>query len=116
MIIDVSPEEGRKLAEVQHRVTSRYMGKPKDLKIWGRMCDELKTGINEAGFLCSINTEVTPDGNWIPVVEINGRTDKHLEQIIQNEGIDLEQRKWESERVTSKELKEEGVDTDLLMG
>lgn len=115
-MIDVSVEEAKKLAAIQMLINRKYEGKPKDVGVFIALKNELTARINEVGFECSINVEVNDNGYWIPIVEITGRTDKGHQTIIDNEGIDLEQRAFEAKRTTSAQLKEQGVDTDLLLG
>ena len=115
-MIDVSVAEAKKLAAIQLLVNKRYEGKPKDIGIMMALKAELKERIHDAGFECVIDVKSNEYGYWMPVVEITGRTDKALQGIVNNEGIDLEQRIFEAKRETSQDLKTQGVDTDLLLG
>ena len=115
-MIDVSVEEAKKLAAIQMIVNRTFEGKPKDIAVFMALKNELETRINDVGFECSISVQVNEHGYWIPIVEITGRTDKAHQEIINNEGLDLEQRIFEARRTSSAQLKDQGVDTDLLLG
>lgn len=115
-MIDATVEEIRKLAEIQQAVSLKYAGRPShDVRVWGQLRDELTTKMREAGFDCIVNLEER-GANWYPVVEITGRTDAHIQSIVDSEGLDIERHRYEAARVTSDELKQEGANTDLLMG
>lgn len=114
MLLDVTVEEARKLARIQADVSRRYAGSPKDLRVWSRLSDELRTRCNEAGFEVDIRLQGV-GSNWMPVVDIVGRTDKALEATVAREGTDIERRTYEATHASSAELREEGVDTSLLM-
>lgn len=115
-MIDVSVEEAKKLAAIQMIVNRKFEGEPKDIAVFMALKNELTNRINDIGFECSISVQANEHGYWIPVVEITGRVDKGHQAIIDNEGIDIEQRTFEAKRTTSAQLKEQGVDTDLLLG
>lgn len=114
MLLDVTVDEARVLGKIQADVTRRYSGSPKDLRVWSQLSDELKTRCNEAGFEVDIHLQGVGD-NWMPVVDIVGRTDKSLERTVAKEGTDIERRVYEASRASSEELRDEGVDTSLLM-
>lgn len=114
-IIDVQVEEARLLAQLQRDINAKFLGAPKDLKIWGRLVDEIKTRAAEIGFVVDVYPKSTEQGAWIPVCDIIGRTDKRLEQFLQEQGPDIEHKSWDAKRVSSSELEDEGVDTNLLM-
>ena len=97
-------------------VNRTFEGKPKDIAVFMALKNELETRINDVGFECSISVQVNEHGYWIPIVEITGRIDKAHQAIIDNEGLDLEQRIFEARRTSSAQLKDQGVDTDLLLG
>lgn len=113
-LIDVQVHEARALAALQIDVNRKYAGRCKDLKTWSALKDELVTRAAEIGFVLEVGLETTPDGNWVPVCDIVGRTDKRLERILAEEGPDLERKAWDSARSSSSELESEGVDTSLL--
>ena len=113
-LIDVQVHEARALAALQIDVNRRYAGRCKDLKTWSALKDELVTRAAEIGFVLEVGLETTPDGNWVPVCDIVGRTDKRLERILAEEGPDLERKAWDSARSSSSELEAEGIDTSLL--
>lgn len=114
-LIDIQVDEARALAQLQIEINRKFMGAPKDLKIWGQLVDEIKTRAAEIGFIVEIHPDLNGGGNWIPVCDIVGRVDKRLERFLQEEGPDIERKAWDAKRVTSKELEDEGVDTDLLV-
>lgn len=115
-MVDVSVEEARKLSAISMVVNRRYEGRFGDPKTLSQMIRELKDRIAEVGFKADITLRQNPNGYYIPVVDIVERIDAHEQAIKDAEGIDLEHRSWEASRVTSSQLKKEGVDTDLLMG
>ena len=82
-VIDVQVAEARALAQLQTEINQKFVGAPKDLKVWGRLVDEVKTRAAEIGFVVDIHPKVSPKGNWIPVCDIIGRSDTHLEKILQ---------------------------------
>lgn len=105
-IIDVQVDEARRLAQIQHEVNMRYVGKPADLRYILAMRDELRTKCAEAGFTVEFDTDGQPC--------ITGRVDKRLERTLKEEGPDLEHKTWDSKRISSDELRREGVDPTLL--
>lgn len=113
-VIDVQVDEARRLAKLQTEINKKFLGAPKDLKIWGQLVDEVKTRAAEIGFIVQIYPQTSPNGNWIPICEIVGRTDKHLASILEEQGPDIERKAWDSKRVKSAELRKEGVDPELL--
>jgi hypothetical protein len=115
-MIDASVEELRTLSKIQSEVTAKFMGRPAhDVLVWSQLRDELTTRMREAGFECVVNLEER-SGNWYPVVEITSRVDKKAQAIIDEEGLDIERHRYEAQHTTSEKLKQEGIDTDLLMG
>lgn len=113
-LIDVQVDEARALAALQIAINRKYQGKDKDLKIWAAMRDEIVARAAEIGFVVNVGMETTPSGDWVPVCDIVGRTDKRLERILSEEGPDIERKTWDAKRVDSASLKAEGVDTSLL--
>lgn len=112
-VIDVQVDEARKLAALEMELNRKFVGMPKDLKVWSRLRDEITTRAAELGFVISLDM-VESGGNWLPVCNIIGRTDTRLQAILNEEGPDIEHKAWDSKRVTSAELQEEGVNTELL--
>lgn len=113
-VIDVQVDEARKLAALQMDVNRRFVGAPKDISIWSRLCDEVRARAAEIGFVVKMGMSVDANGNWIPTCDIVGRTDRRLEEILSKEGPDVERKAFDSRRVSSSELEREGVDTSLL--
>lgn len=74
-LMDVTDDELRKLGEVQALVSSRYIGKPKDIKVFAALKDELEERCREIGFEVRVVPEASPQGNWVPVCNIIGRTE-----------------------------------------
>ena len=105
-IIDVQVDEARKLAAIQHSVNARYVGKPADLRYIMAMRDEIRTRCAEAGFVVEFDSDGQPC--------IVGRTDKRLERTLAEQGPDIERKAWDSRKVSSSELSDEGVDPTLL--
>lgn len=112
-VIDVQVDEARKLAALEAELNRKFVGMPKDLKVWARLRDELTTRAAELGFVIHLDMKVVGE-NWIPVCNIIGRTDAHLQEILNAEGPDIEHKAWDSKRTTSAKLREEGVNTELL--
>lgn len=112
-VIDVQVDEARKLAALEAELNRKFVGMPKDLKVWAQLRDELTTKAAELGFKIYLDMRVVGD-NWIPVCNIIGRTDEHLQAILNAEGPDIEHKVWDSKRTTSAKLREEGVNTELL--
>lgn len=112
--MDVQVDEARAIAALQIRLNRKYQGKPKDIAIWAEMKKDLIDGMAEIGF----NVEVYPDPNrtdiWVPICEVVSRTDKTLQKYIDEQGGDTEKKSWYAQRVSADELKQEGVDTNLL--
>lgn len=73
-LMDVSQKELEMLGEIQASVTARYLGKPKDIGLFSSLKSELEERCFEAGFNVIVSIEPTPDGNWVPVCSIIGRT------------------------------------------
>lgn len=113
-VIDVQVDEARRLAALQMDVNRRFAGAPKDISIWSMLCDEVRTRAAEIGFVVEMHVEVDANGNWIPMCDIVGRTDKRLEEVLSKEGPDVERKAFDSKRTSSSELEREGVDTSLL--
>ena len=113
-VIDVQVDEARRLAALQMDVNRRFAGAPKDIMIWSRLCDEVRTRAAEIGFVVEMGMSTDANGNWIPTCDIVGRTDKRLEEVLSKEGPDVERKAFDSKRVSSSELEREGVDTSLL--
>lgn len=116
-MIDLSVEELRKLRDIQQRLNLKYMGRVNSLPNVRACLEEMKALVrDEVGLECSVCVEAGDNGVWLPAVDITGRTDKRRQAIVDSEGIDIEQRAFEASRITSDQLKAEGVDTDMLMG
>lgn len=116
-MIDLSVDELRKLRDIQQRLNLKYLGKVNSLPNLRSCLAEMKTLVrDEVGLECSVCIEAGDNGMWIPAVDITGRLDKHHQGIIDAEGLDIEQRTFESSKVTSDQLKAQGLDTDLLLG
>ena len=113
-IIDVQVDEARALAQLESEINKKFVGAPKDLKVWFRLVDELKAKAAEIGFIVEITPHISPKGNWIPVCDIVGRTDRHLDAILQEQGPDVERKMWDAQRVSAEELEAQGIDTNLL--
>ena len=113
MLLDVTVEEAKRLAAIQEAIQLRYTGKPKDLVTWGRLADELRTLCNDAGFEVEVHMD-SRGGNWNPVVDIVGRTDKSLEATVAREGTNVERRRYEATRESSAQLEAQGVNVELL--
>lgn len=112
-LMDVTIDEARELSRIAYVVSQRYEHSPKDIKVWGRMVDELKTMCAEAGFRIEV-VPLSENGNWIPQVDIVGRIDKHLQKIVDDEGTDVERRVFEMRDTDSKKLEKEGVNLNLV--
>ena len=112
-VIDVQVDEARALAALEMELNRKFVGMPKDIKVWSRLRDELTTRAAELGFKIVLDMKVVGD-NWIPVCNIVGRTDSRLQAILNAEGPDIEHKVWDSKRTTSAKLREEGVNTELL--
>lgn len=112
-VIDVQVDEARALAKLQYEINSRFEGMPKDIGIFANLRDELTARAAELGFVVYVELKTIGD-NWYPICNIIGRTDTHLQEILNAEGPDIERKAWDAKRVSSSELKEEGVNTDLL--
>lgn len=113
-IIDVQVDEARRLAELQVLINEKFAYSPKDIGIWARLRDEVTARAAEIGFIVNLIPEDDGMGNWIPVCEIIGRTDSRLDRILQEEGPDRERKAFDSARVSSDELRLQGVDPELL--
>lgn len=78
-LLDVTQEELGKLGDICHMVSSRYAGKPKDIKIFAKLKDEMETRCHDAGFIVEVapKSVVLPDGTtvWQPDCAIVGRVD-----------------------------------------
>lgn len=112
-VIDVQVDEARALAALEMELNRKFVGMPKDLKVWAQLRDELTTKAAELGFKIFLDMKIVGD-NWIPVCNIIGRTDARLQAILNAEGPDIERKSWDSKRTTSAKLREEGINTDLL--
>lgn len=112
-VIDVQVEEARALAKLEMELNRKFVGMPKDLRVWSRLRDELTTRAAELGFEIVLDMDVSGE-NWIPICNIVGRTDKRLQRILNEEGPDIERKAWDAKHTTSNALKEEGVNTELL--
>ena len=79
-LLDVTEEDLKKLGDICHIVTSRYVGKPQDIKIFANLRDELEERCMEAGFVVEVHprTVMLPDGTsvWQPDCAIIGRVAK----------------------------------------
>ena len=113
--INVQVDEARQIAALQMRLNRKYQGKPKDIAIWSEMRKEIVDGMAEIGFIVNVYPDPSRQDIWFPVCEVIGRTDQKLQQYINEQGGDNEKMSWYAQRVSSQELKEEGVDTDLLI-
>lgn len=113
-VIDVQVDEAKRLAILQREISEKFAGSPKDILVWARMRDELTYRAAELGFNVELSLETDSEGNWLPICNIVGRTDKKLERILAEEGPDLERKAYDAQRVTSSELERQGVDTSLL--
>ena len=79
-ILDVTQDELERLGDICHIVTSRYVGRPKDIRIFAELKDELETRCHDAGFVVEVRPKsvMLPDGTsvWQPDCAIVGRVDK----------------------------------------
>ena len=79
-MLDVTQADLDKLADICHIVTSRYVGKPKDIRIFADLKNELETRCHDAGFIVEVRPKpiTLPDGTsvWQPDCAIVGRVDK----------------------------------------
>lgn len=73
--IELTSEEIGRLAKVQEDINSRYIGKPKDIKVLAQLCDELKERCHDVGIVVDVHPELTPANNWVPVCTVVGRVD-----------------------------------------
>lgn len=115
-MIDVSVEELKQLTFIEQSVTREFVGKPKDIRIWNNMCDELRTRFADAGFRISISMANDAGNNWIPMVTIEERTDSVHQKVIDTQGLDDERHVYEARHETSSDLEKQGLDTNLLLG
>jgi len=78
-MLDVTEDELRKLGDICHIVTSRYVGKPKDIKIFSELKREMEERCHDIGFIVKVvpQTVNLPDGTsvWQPECTICGRVD-----------------------------------------
>lgn len=74
-LVELTNAELEKLGYIQYQVNARYMGKPKDLKILQRLCDEMKERCYDAGFIVEMMPTVDKMGNWVPQCSVVGRVD-----------------------------------------
>lgn len=105
--IDVQVEEARKLAAIQHYINNKYAYRAKSPQSVSAMVSEMKGLCEDAGFIVEFNPLT-----WQPT--IIGRTDKRLERQLKESGPDLEQKIWDSQHITSEELRRQGVNPELL--
>ena len=113
-VIDVQVDEAKALAALEIEINRKFVGMPKDIRIWEQLRDELTAKAAELGFVIYLDLRVVGD-NWIPVCSIIGRTDTTLQKYLNEEGPDIERKSWDAKRITSHELQEQGVDTELLL-
>ena len=112
--MDVQVDEAREIAALQMRLNRKYEGKPKDVSIWAEMRKDLIDGMAEIGFVVDVFPDPMHHDIWFPICEIKGRTDKRLQQYIDEQGGDTEKKAWHAQRWSSSDLKKEGVDLNLL--
>lgn len=79
-LLDVTQDDLRKLGDICHIVTSKYVGKPKDIKIFAELKHELETRCYDAGFVVEVSPRsvMLPNGVsvWQPDCAIVGKVDK----------------------------------------
>ena len=78
-LLDVTEEDLRKLGDICHIVSSRYTGKPKDIKIFVDLKNELEERCRDAGFVVEVRpkTVLLPNGVavWQPDCSIVGKVE-----------------------------------------
>lgn len=112
-LIDLSVDEVKAVTALQNKIQSQYMWRTNNLKTAFDLRDRLRDGMAQLGFEVDI-TPPTGTGNYIPVCTIKGRTDKHLQAIMNEQGADIERKAWDLKRESQDELKAQGVNTDIL--
>lgn len=113
-VIDVQVDEAKRLAILQKEINAKFAGSPKDILVWAKLRDELTYRAAELGFRVELSLDSDVNGNWIPICNIIGRTDKRLERILAEEGPDLERKSYDARRTSAEELESQGVDTGIL--
>lgn len=78
-LLDVTDDDLKKLGDICYLVSSKYLGKPKDIKVFAELKHELETRCHDAGFIVEVmpKTVVLKDGTsvWQPDCAIVGRVD-----------------------------------------
>lgn len=79
-LLDVTEGELRKLGDICHLVSSKYVGKPKDIRIFAELKREMEERCYDAGFIVKVmpKSMSLPDGTsvWQPDCQVVGKVDK----------------------------------------
>lgn len=70
-------------------------------------------GLRQLGFIGRAVPEVDELGRHRIALEIERREDEHQHQILQS-GVDIERKIYDANKMSSKKMKEAGLNTDLL--
>lgn len=97
--------------------TKIYDSKEEMNKVWQEMLDFAATRLFKLGFDGYIkpNAEALRNNQLIPEISITSRLDKR-QQAVLDAAIDIERKIWDAQHMSSKDLKQQGYNTDLLQG
>ena len=79
-LLDVDSEDLKKLGDICHIVSSKYVGKPKDIKIFAELKHEMEERCYDAGFIVKVmpKSVMLPNGVsvWQPDCQVLGKVDR----------------------------------------
>lgn len=94
-----------------------YLSKGEMARVWAEMLKFATNRLYELGFdgYIKINEKYIAQNKLVPEVIITGRIDKKQQGYFDS-GIDIERKQFDANKMSSKEMRKAGYNTDLLQG